>query len=96
VDTATLGNQFNTCVKLLSAEYFPHKGKYEYFLHKGKGNYRCFPHEGKSDALTSKQMKELDALMHDGWRFIVENWNSNNDKTPIPNGAACPDYTKLQ
>jgi hypothetical protein len=92
VDAATLGNQFNSCVKLLSAEYFPHKGK-QCFPHEGKRE--CFQHEGKSDVLTSKQMKELNALMHDGWGFIVRCWNSNNDTTPIPSGAVCSDYTKL-
>lgn len=83
-DEATRGQQFHTCIKLLSAEYFHHTGKEGILNTKQRKELIKF--------LTSKPNNNRYETY---WQLLVDMWNINNSDVIVNSDIEMPDYTLL-
>lgn len=87
LDASTHGDNFSSCVKLESAEYFPHGGKY---VDKFNSNQR----KAFNEFMKSKPSRVT--LYKTNYQYACEMWNGNNSKTTVDSTREQPDYTKLK
>lgn len=84
-DADTMGEKFSSCVKLESAEYFTHGGKY-----KDKFNSK----ERKAfDEFMNKYEEDFKMT---NFEYCLREWNRNNSSHKIDLDISKPDYTKLK
>ena len=82
VDKATMGNEFHTCVKIMSAEYFHHTGKEDVLNSKQKKTLMKF-------------FTMSDKWGDNYWDIVLQEWNRNSSKIEVDRNLPTPDYTKL-
>ena len=82
VDKATMGNEFHTCVKIMSAEYFHHTGKEDVLNSKQKKTLMKF-------------FTMSDKWGDNYWDIVLQEWNRNSSKIEVDRNLSTPDYTKL-
>ena len=82
VDKATMGNEFHTCVKIMSAEYFHHTGKEDVLNSKQKKTLMNF-------------FTMSDKWGDNYWDIVLQEWNRNSSKIEVDRNLPTPDYTKL-
>ena len=82
VDKATMGNEFHTCVKIMSAEYFHHTGKEDVLNSKQKKALMNF-------------FTMSDKWGDNYWDIVLQEWNRNSSKIEVDRNLPTPDYTKL-
>ena len=82
VDKATMGNEFHTCVKIMSAEYFHHTGKEDVLNSKQKKTLMNF-------------FTMSDKWGDNYWVIVLQEWNRNSSKIEVDRNLPTPDYTKL-
>ena len=82
VDKATMGNDFYTCVKIMSAEYFHHTGKEDVLNSKQKKTLMNF-------------FTMSDKWGDNYWDIVLQEWNRNSSKIEVDRNLSTPDYTKL-
>lgn len=70
-------------VKIQSAEYFPHGGKYEDKLN------------SKQKKELVKFLNSHTSLGVSNWKILIDTWNRNNSGMNIPISTPMPDYTQL-
>lgn len=87
LDASTHGDNFSSCVKLESAEYFSHGGKYvDKFNSKQRKVF--------NDFMKSKPSRVT--MYKTNYQYACEMWNGNNSKTTVDGTQEQPDYTKLK
>ena len=82
VDKVTLGNNFHTCIKIKTPEYFHHTGKEDVLNSKQRKLLVTY--------LSSKIKKGLSA-----WEYLVMTWNLNNSIVNIDANIPMPDYINM-
>lgn len=82
VDKATMGNEFHTCIKIMSAEYFHHTGKEDVLNSKQKKTLMKF-------------FTMSDKWGDNYWDIVLQEWNRNSSKIEVDRNLSTPDYTKL-
>ena len=82
VDKATMGNEFHTCVKIMSAEYFHHTGKEDVL-------------NSKQKKALMKFFTMSDKWGDNYWDIVLQEWNRNSSKIEVDRNFPTPDYTKL-
>ena len=82
VDKATMGNEFHTCVKIMSAEYFHHTGKEDVL-------------NSKQKKALMKFFTMSDKWGDNYWDIVLQEWNRNSSKIEVDRNLPTPDYTKL-
>ena len=82
VDKATMGNEFHTCVKIMSAEYFHHTGKEDVL-------------NSKQKKALMKFFTMSDKWGDNYWDIVLQEWNRNSSKIEVDRNLSTPDYTKL-
>ena len=82
VDKATMGNEFHTCIKIMSAEYFHHTGKEDVLNSKQKKTLMKF-------------FTMSDKWGDNYWDIVLQEWNRNSSKIEVDRNFPTPDYTKL-
>lgn len=82
VDKATMGNEFHTCVKIMSAEYFHHTGKEDML-------------NSKQKKALMKFFTMSDKWGDNYWDIVLQEWNRNSSKIEVDRNLPTPDYTKL-
>ena len=82
VDKATMGNEFHTCIKIMSAEYFHHTGKEDVLNSKQKKTLMKF-------------FTMSDKWGDNYWDIVLQEWNRNSSKIEVDRNLPTPDYTKL-
>ena len=85
IDASTRGQEFDSCVKLESAEYFPHGGK-----HTDKFNSKQ-----RKDFNTFMSSKPGNNRYKTYYEYACSMWNDNNSKYVIDESNAQPNYTNL-
>ena len=83
VDKATMGNEFHTCIRIMSAEYFHHTGKEDVLNSKQKKTLMIF-------------FTMSDKWGDNYWDIVLQEWNRNSSKIEVDRNLPTPDYTKLQ
>ena len=86
LDASTHGNNFSSCVKLESAEYFPHGGKY-------KDKFNSKQRKAFNEFMKSKPKNKRFST---NYEYACSMWNDNNSKTNVDETREQPDYTKLK
>ena len=81
VDKATMGNEFHTCVKIMSAEYFHHTGKEDML-------------NSKQKKALMKFFTMSDKWGDNYWDIVLQEWNRNSSKIEVDRNLPAPDYTK--
>lgn len=87
-DSATRGNAFHTCVKILEPTYFHHTGKEDVLNSAQKKALVQF----LAEAPAKKNRK---AVFSSNWEKLVYEWNENNSESEVPEDLPIPDYAKL-
>ena len=82
VDKATMGNEFHTCVKIMSAEYFHHTGKEDVL-------------NSKQKKALMKFFTMSDKWGDNYWDIVLQEWNRNSSKIEVDRNLPTPNYTKL-
>lgn len=82
VDKVTLCNNFYTCIKIETPEYFHHTGKEDVLNSKQRKLLVTY--------LSSKIKKGLSA-----WEYLVMTWNLNNSIVNIDANIPMPDYVNM-
>ena len=82
VDKATMGNEFHTCVKIMSAEYLHYTGKEDVLNSKQKKTLMKF-------------FTMSDKWGDNYWDIVLQEWNRNSSKIEVDRNFPTPDYTKL-
>lgn len=74
--------QFSTAIKIETAEYFPHGGKYTDNLN------------SKQKKKLNNFLKEIDDD-ETNWKYLVRTWNKNNSNHKLNINTPQPDYITL-
>ena len=86
LDASTQGEKFSSSVKLESAEYFSHGGKYvDKFNSKQRKTFNEFMNS-----------KPKNKRFSTNYEYACSMWNDNNSKTNVDETREQPDYTKLK
>lgn len=88
VDSNTMGDNFHSCVKILSPEYFVHEGKEDKLNSDQRKDLVKF---------LSKNSDEIEPFnKFSNWLILVFMWNKNNSDVKVNPTIDMPDYTKLK
>lgn len=82
-------DNFHSCIKILSAEYFSHEGKEDVLNSKQRKKLQEFM-EAPAD-IDIEGVNEIN-----NWKYICVLWNSNNSSAKVPKDAKMPDYRQLR
>ena len=81
-------DKFHTCIKITSAEYFPHEGKEDTL----NSTQRKELYEFMSGKVSLNKYKDK---FDNNWELVCFLWDMNNSNISIPDDAEMPDYRKL-
>ena len=84
-DSATRGNNFHTCIKICSNEYFHHTGKEDVLRKKDLKKLCKFLSDNSGD----DEFKT-------NWNVLIFMWNRNNSKMKVDKTQPMPDYTNIK
>lgn len=85
-DAATHGQDFHTCIEIMSAKYFHHTGK-EDFLN---------THQRKQlNTFLMSEPDDEDSPFNTNWESLVYEWNRNNSDKKVDRSIAMPDYKTI-
>lgn len=82
VDSATLGDEFHTCIKIETPEYFHHTGK-ENVLN------------SKQKKMLMKFFSRKDKWGDNYWDIVLQEWNRNNSNKEVNRKQPIPNYLEL-
>lgn len=86
IDASTRGEKFSSCVKLESAEYFPHGGKYKDKLNtKERKAFQTF-----------MESKPRNKRYSTNYEYACSMWNDNNSSVNIDENHPIPNYLDLK
>ena len=86
-DASTRGQDFHTCIKILSPEYFHHTGKEDVLN----------SHEKKAlvEFLKEKPTNSKKTAFVSNWDKLVYEWNENNSNVYVDEDMEMPNYMDL-
>ena len=87
VDASTRGNEFHTCIRIDTAEYF---------IHEGKENKITNIRERKALDKFLREPFSKPKFNGTNWEYIVMIWNMNNSNADVDEDLEQPDYTLLK
>lgn len=83
-DKETKGQNFHTCIKIITPEYFYHTGKENILNNKMK-----------KELIEFLQLPSKNKRYSTNWEYLVSMWNDNNSSINIPEDISMPNYMKL-
>lgn len=83
-DKETRGQNFHTCIKIITPEYFHHNGKENILNNKMK-----------KELIEFLQLPSRNKRYSTNWEYLVSMWNDNNSNINIPENISMPNYMKL-
>lgn len=83
-DKETRGQNFHTCVKIITPEYFHHSGKENILNNKMK-----------KELIEFLQLPSKNKRYSTNWEYLVSMWNDNNSNINISEDISMPNYMKL-
>lgn len=83
-DRKIKGQDFRTCIKIITPEYFHHTGK-----------ENILDNKMKKELIEFLQLPSKNKRYSTNWEYLVSMWNDNNSNINIPENISMPNYMKL-